>query len=74
MCVDALPTCISASHACSACRRYKRRVLDPSGTGVRDHCDPSYGWWELNPGPLKEQLVFLTTKLFFQPQFPFSDS
>lgn len=34
------------------------RVLDP---GVADSCDRPYGCWELNPGPLEEQSMLLTT-------------
>jgi hypothetical protein len=35
-------------------------VISPE-TGVADGCELPCGCWELNPGPLEEQLVFLTT-------------
>lgn len=33
------------------------RMLDH---GVTDSCEPPYGYWDLNPSPLKERLVPLT--------------
>ena len=39
-----------------------------SGTGVKDTCELPCGCWELNPGPLEEQLVLLTTNPFLQLQ------
>jgi len=32
-----------------------------------DVCEPPCGCWELNSGPLKEQVVLLTTELSLQP-------
>jgi len=32
-----------------------------------DSCEPPCGCWELNPGPLEEQPVFLTTEPSLQP-------
>jgi hypothetical protein len=34
---------------------------------ITDGCEPSCGCWELNSGPLEEQLVLLTDEPFFQP-------
>ena len=34
---------------------------------VIDRCELPCGCWEVNPGPLEEQPVFLTTELSFQP-------
>ena len=34
-----------------------------SGARVTDRCELSCGCWELNPGPLEEQPVLLTTEL-----------
>jgi hypothetical protein len=31
------------------------------GTGATDKCELPCGCWELNPGPLEEQPMFLTT-------------
>ena len=36
------------------------------GPDVSDSCELPQGYWELNPGPLQEQLVLLTAEL--QPQ------
>ena len=36
------------------------------GTGVTDSCELSCGCWELNPGPLEEQLVLLTAERTLQ--------
>jgi hypothetical protein len=36
--------------------------------GIRsDSCEPPYGCWELNSGPLEEQSVLLTTEPSLQP-------
>jgi hypothetical protein len=32
---------------------YQERTSDP----IIDGCEPSYGWWELNSGPLEELLT-----------------
>ena len=37
------------------------------GTRVTDSCGLSCGCWELNPGPLGEKLMLLTTEPPFQP-------
>ena len=37
-------------------------------TEVAGGCQPSHGCWKLNPGPLKEQQVFLTTEPSLQHQ------
>ena len=34
---------------------------------IRDGCEPPCGYWELNSGPWKEQLVLLTTEPSRQP-------
>jgi hypothetical protein len=36
------------------------------GTRVIGDCEPSYEWWELNPNPLKEKLVLLTSEPLLQ--------
>jgi hypothetical protein len=33
---------------------------------ITDGCEPPCGYWELNSGPLEEQLVLLTTKSSLQ--------
>jgi hypothetical protein len=37
------------------------------GTGITDSYKPLHGCWELNPGPLEEQSMFLTAELSLQP-------
>jgi hypothetical protein len=37
------------------------------GAKVRGSCEPLCGCWELNPGPLQELQVLLTTELPLQP-------
>lgn len=34
---------------------------------ITEGCEPPYGFWEMNSGPLEEWSVFLTTGPFFQP-------
>ena len=38
-------------------------------TGVTDSCELPCGYWELNPGPLEEQPVLLTTEPSPQPEY-----
>lgn len=33
--------------------RQEENIRSP-GAGVTDHGELPYGWWELNPGPLKD--------------------
>jgi hypothetical protein len=35
---------------------------------IADGCEPPCGCWNLNSGPLEEQLVLLTTESSLQPQ------
>lgn len=46
--------CVCAPHA--------RLALDSPRIGVREGCESLCGSWELNPGPLGEQPVFLPTE------------
>ena len=34
---------------------------------ITDACEPPYGCWELNSGPLEEQAMLLTTEPSLQP-------
>ncbi|EGW01477.1 E3 ubiquitin-protein ligase NEDD4 [Cricetulus griseus] len=36
---------------------------------IIDGCEPPYGCWELNPGPLEEQPVLLTSEPSLQPHY-----
>ena len=40
-----------------------KSALDP----IMDGCEPSCGCWELNSGPLEEQMVLLTTEPLLKP-------
>ena len=54
------------------CVQYPQRPVEgigSPGTGVIDGCEPLCGFWELNPDPLQEQLVPLTTEPSLQPQY-----
>jgi hypothetical protein len=46
-----------------------RRDHQTPANGIAEDCEHSYGCWELNPGPLKEQMqqVLLTTEPPCQP-------
>jgi hypothetical protein len=39
-------------------RTYQKKASDP----ITDGCEPPCGCWDLNSGPLEEQLVLLTTE------------
>lgn len=47
------------------------RSKDSPGTEVTDSCKLLSGCWVLNPDPLQEQQVLLTTKAFLQPPLLF---
>jgi hypothetical protein len=50
--------------------RHQRRASDP----ITDGCEPPCGCWDLNSGPLEEQLVLLTAEPSLQPRLPFLKS
>ncbi|CAO2611376.1 hypothetical protein LEMLEM_LOCUS15124, partial [Lemmus lemmus] len=41
----------------------QKRAPDP----ITDGCEPPYGCWELNSGPLEEQAMLLPSEPFLQP-------
>ena len=45
-------------------KRLEEGIRSP-GSGVTDGCEPPCGYGELNPGPLEEQPVLLTTDPLF---------
>jgi len=49
----------------------QKEMTRSPGTGVTDSCELPCGCWELNSGPLQEQLVFLTTEPSLQPKGDF---
>jgi hypothetical protein len=46
-------------------------VLDPMELELQNSCELSCRCWELNPGPLEEQVVLLTTESPLQSQMYF---
>ena len=53
---------------CSAPGGQKRAIGSPE-TGVIDGCEPPSWCWKLNPGPLEEQPMLLTTEFSPPPIF-----
>ena len=42
--------------------------VESPGTGVTESCELPCGCWDLNPGPLEEQPVFLSAESSLQPK------
>lgn len=57
MCMDVLSASMSVYDVC----KDQEKALDPLKQ-VIDSCEFPSGYWELNPRPLREYLVFLTTE------------
>ena len=53
--------CNCVPHAYNACGG-QERVSDPPGNEITDGGKVLFRCWELNPGPLEEQPVLLTTE------------
>jgi hypothetical protein len=66
MCLGILPTYISINHVHAWCLQWPEQGVRSPGAGITDHCEPPCRCWELNPGPLQEQPVLLTTEPSFQ--------
>lgn len=60
MCISILPACMSAWHMHSECLQKLEDIRSPE-TGARESCEPLCGCLELDPGPLEEQQLILTT-------------
>ena len=56
------PENFCSSHKMSL-QTHQERTSDP----ITDGCEPPWGWWKLNSGPLEEQSVLLTTEPSLQP-------
>jgi hypothetical protein len=63
MYMSTLPACMSVYHVCLV--PAEARSVRAQETGVIDSCELPCGCWELNPGPLKEQPVLVSTEPFF---------
>jgi hypothetical protein len=48
---------------CSCLQTHQKRMSDL----ITGDCEPTYGCWDLNSGPLEEQSVLLPTEPFRQP-------
>ena len=66
--MSVLPACmyVCAPCACLVPVDSEKDIRSP-GTEVTDGCEPSCGCWELNPSPLQEHPVLLTTEKNLQP-------
>jgi hypothetical protein len=63
--LDLFILCMSTLFVCTP--TCQKRASDPSIDGFEPLC----GCWELNSGPLEEQIVLLTTESSFSPQVPY---
>jgi hypothetical protein len=61
---DLFILCMKVHHCCL--QTHQKRASEP----ITDGCEPPYGCWELNSGPLEEQSVILTAEPSFQPPTP----
>lgn len=60
MYVVVLPACSGSVHRVHAWCLWKSEDARSPRTAVLKGCELPLGGWELNPGPLEEQLVLLT--------------
>lgn len=71
MCMGVLPACLPVHHVyCWYLKEPEDGVSSP-GTRVTDICELLSGNWELNPGPVEEPPVLLTTEPSLQYPLPF---
>lgn len=47
------------STAC-VCQQWSEKGTGSTGSGVMNDCESPGKWWELNPGPLYEQVLLIT--------------
>lgn len=66
MCMCVLPSCMCIMSMPGTCGGQKR-TPDVLESGVTDGCKPACVGWELNPGPVQDQQVLLTTALSLTP-------
>lgn len=66
--LSVLPKYMYILCACNACR-VQKKVSGPLGL---DRCEPIIMWgWELNPGPVEEQVLLTTEDLSSPASAPF---
>lgn len=54
-------------HVCLCTTFVPEGSIEPPGIGLYKLLSVPCGYWESNPGPLEEQLVFLTAQPSLQP-------
>ena len=62
ICMRVLPTCMSAHRMLNWCPQRQERVSEPLELELQMVVTSHVGAGNLNPGPLEEQTVLLTTK------------
>ena len=62
---------VSYLHTCVQYLQRPEEGIRSLGTGVTGGCELPCGCWELNPGPLEEQPVLVTTEPSLQPNLKF---
>jgi len=67
--IRVLPACVSVYPVSAGCLWRPRKGTGSSGTGITDGCERQCGCWELNLGPLEEDLrvILVTTDSSLQP-------
>lgn len=64
--------CTSVHHTCAWYLQRPEEGTVLPGTGATDGFELLYGSWELNPEPLKESQVLITTERLSSPSLPVS--
>lgn len=59
MCVDVLPMCGSVHHISAVAHRVQKQGVGSPEITVTNGCELPRGYWDGNPSPLEEQLVYL---------------
>lgn len=68
-----MSTCVLVWFYVQECSTYRgqKMAVDSPGAGVRRCCEPPHECWELNSGPVREQVVSLSSidfcSLIFNP-------
>jgi hypothetical protein len=65
--MSVLPACVPLYHLYAWSVQRTEEDIGSPGTGVTGGCEPLFGCWESNLGPVQEKQVFLTTELTLQP-------
>lgn len=60
--MNVFPPCMSVYHMCVLGTQKSKESVRFTGTGGINVCELLCGCWKMNPAPLQEQEVLLTTK------------